>query len=170
MPVPQYPFEPKSNAYLVPGQFWGVPLSDGRWACGRVLAIKKEPDRYFAGNSRTFLASLMDWEDGEPPTAERIIGRQVVAQGWAHVLLIQKNGRLILGHRELALDGIRGLREVTHRVGGIVMLYEGPTPLRPATPEEASTLPVVSTWGFKVISRLAERLFVERLPLPSDER
>lgn len=56
--APVYPFEPKSNAYLLPGQFWGVPLSDGRWACGRVLAIKKEPDNYFPGNSRTFLAAL----------------------------------------------------------------------------------------------------------------
>jgi hypothetical protein len=33
--MPEYPFEPKSNAYLLPGQFWGVPLSDRGWACGR---------------------------------------------------------------------------------------------------------------------------------------
>ena len=166
--APVYPFEPKSNAYLLPGQFWGVPLSDGRWACGRVLAIKKEPDNYFPGNSRTFLAALADWEGDEPPTADGISGREVVAQGWAHVLTIQKNGRLILGHRDLALDGIRGLRQVTHRGGGTVMLYEGATPLRPATGEEAATMPVFSTWGFAVISVLAERLFVKRLPLRAD--
>jgi hypothetical protein len=29
---PGYPFEPKSNTWLEPGQFWGVPLSDGRYA------------------------------------------------------------------------------------------------------------------------------------------
>ncbi|HZP14788.1 MAG TPA: hypothetical protein VFA96_03115 [Nocardioides sp.] len=45
MAAPEYPFEPKSNTYLVSGQFWGVPLSDGRWACGRVLAVKKESDQ-----------------------------------------------------------------------------------------------------------------------------
>ena len=38
--MPKYPFEPRSNVHLRPGQFWGVPLSDGRWACGRVLAVK----------------------------------------------------------------------------------------------------------------------------------
>ena len=43
--MPKYPFEPKSNAHLMPGQFWGVPLSDGRWACGRVLAVQTEPVR-----------------------------------------------------------------------------------------------------------------------------
>jgi hypothetical protein len=66
---------------------------------------------------------------------------------------------------DLGLDGIRGLREVTHRGGGTVMVYEGATPLRPATREEAATMPVFSTWGLKVISVLAERLFVKHLPL-----
>jgi hypothetical protein len=160
-----YPFEPKSNAHLVPGQFWGVPLSDGRWACGRVIAVKAESDAHFPGNSRTFLAALMDWAGDEPPTAERIAGGRVAAQGWAHVKTIQLNGRLILGCRDLRLDGIHGLREVTHRGGGTVMLYEGATALRPATREEAATMAVFSTWGFKVISVLAERLFVKRLPL-----
>jgi len=60
--MPEYPFEPKSNTHLLPGQFWGVPLSDGRWACGRVLAVKTQPDAYFPGNSRTFLAALMYWQ------------------------------------------------------------------------------------------------------------
>jgi len=143
--APGYPFEPKSIAHLVPGQFWGVPLSDGRWACGRVLAVKAESDAYFPGNRRTFLAALMDWEGDQPPTPEGIAGGRVVAQGWAHVRTIQLNGRLILGCRDLRLDGIRGLREVTHRGGGTVMVYEGPAALRPATREEAATMPVFST-------------------------
>jgi len=48
---------------------------------------------------------------------------------------------------------------------GTVMIYEGATPLRSATKEEAATMPVFSTWGLKVISLLAERAFVEGLPL-----
>jgi hypothetical protein len=163
--MPKYPFEPRSNAHLVPGQFWGVPLSDGRWACGRVLGVKTESDAYFPGNSRTFLAALMSWDSDEPPAAGAIAGRQVLAQGWAHVRTIQRNGRVILGCHDLGLDGIRGLREVTHRLGGTVMLYEGASPLRPATREEADTMPVFSTWGLKVISVLAERLFVKHQPL-----
>jgi hypothetical protein len=163
--MPKYPFEPKSNAHLLPGQFWGVPLSDGRWACGRVLAVQTEPDAYFPWNSRTFLAALMSWEGGEPPTAEALAGRQVLAQGRAHIRSIQLNGRMILGYRDLGQDDIRGLREVTQRSGGTVMLYEGATPVRPATRDEAATMPVFSTWGPKVISVLAERLFVKGQPL-----
>ena len=163
--MPTYPFEPKSNAHLAPGQFWGVPLSTGRWACGRVLGIKKEPDAYFPGNSRTFMAALMDWEGDSPPTEDSIGGHRVVAQGWPHVRTIQLHGREILGWRDLALDDVRGLQEVTHRGGGTVMIFEGLNPLRPATREEAVTMQVLSTWGLHVISVLAERLFVKRLPL-----
>ena len=45
--------------------------------------------------------------------AEALAGRQVLAQGRAHIRSIQLNGRMILGYRDLGLDGIRGLREVT---------------------------------------------------------
>ena len=161
MPPPAYPFEPKSNAHLKPGQYWGIPLSNGRWACGRVLAVKNRPDAYFPGNTRTFLAALMDWESAQPPSGIAIAGHRLLAQGWAHVLTIQRNGKRVLGERSLELDGVRGLREVTHRAGGMVMLYEGATPLRPATREEAATLPVLSTWGSTFITALAERHFAE---------
>ena len=130
-----------------------------------MLAVKTQSDAYFPGNSRTFLAALMCWQGDERPTAEAIAGQPVLAQGSAHVRSIQLNGQMILGCRDLGLDGIRGLREVTHRDGGTVMVYEGGTPLRPATREEAATMPVFSIWGLKVISVLAERLFVKHLPL-----
>jgi hypothetical protein len=38
--MPDYPFVPRTNATLVPGQFWSIPLTDGRFACGRVLAAR----------------------------------------------------------------------------------------------------------------------------------
>lgn len=166
---PEYPFEPKSNAYLRPGQFWGLPLSDGRWACGRVLGLPTEGDPYFPGGTRAFLAGLMDWIGNVEPDADSIGGHAVVAQGWAHVKTIRLNGGCILGERPLEADAIRGLREVTHRGGGTVMLYEGATPLRPATRQEAVSMPVCSTWGLRVVSVLAERLFVQGLPLTKDE-
>jgi len=91
-----YPFEPKSNAYLEPGQFWGIPLSDGRFACGRILAVPREPDPFFPVNSRTFLAGLLDWVSREPPTSATIAGARLFKQGFAHVLTIRRNGRLVL--------------------------------------------------------------------------
>jgi hypothetical protein len=163
---PSYPFEPKSNTWLEPGQFWGVPLSDARYACGRVLAVPNEgepdPMLWTDGDSRMFLAGLMDWVGDDPPTADSIAGASLLEQGRANVKTIRHNGRLVLGHRDLALDNIVGLREVSHRAGGVVYLYEGARRLRPATREEAESLPVMSTWGFKVITVVAEKVFVQR--------
>lgn len=161
---PDYPFEPRSNAYLVPGQFWAVPLDDGRFGCGRVLASSRDSDdRYLLAPSRmNFLAALMDWVGSAPPTEDDLVGAKVLAQGVGHIKTIRETGGVILGCRDLRLDGITGLREVTHRAGGTVYLYEGATRLRPATREEAASLPVLSTWGFKVIERLAERHFAPK--------
>jgi hypothetical protein len=107
----------------------------------------------------------MGWESEDPPTVDGLSGSVLVAQGWAHIVTIRENGGQIRGHRELGLDGICGLRQVSHRGGGTVMLYAGATAVRPATAEEAATMPVMSTWGYKVVSVLAEQLFVKRLPL-----
>jgi hypothetical protein len=130
----------------------------GLWA---VLAVKTD-------SRRTCLAALMDWQGAHPPTSEAIAGHRVAAQGWAHGLTIQKNGGKLLGERSLGLDRIRGLLEVSHRMGGTVILYEGATGLRPASHEEAATLPVLETWGFRYVTRLAERLLIQHRPVPPD--
>ena len=162
MPAPSYPFEPRSTAYLRPGQFWGIPLSDGRWACGRVLALPSSAGDRGPGDTRRFLAALMDWVGDDAPTADALAGCGLVDQGWAHVRTIQRTGRLVLGERDLALDAVRGLRTVTHRKGGTVLLMEGGTVVRPATPQEAATMPLESSWGYGVIGALAERRFAGR--------
>jgi hypothetical protein len=97
-----YPFIPKSNAYLEPGQFWAVALSDGRFACGRVLAIDRER-KY--GRRTMFAAGLLDWVGEEPPTADSIAGAPLLDAGHAHVDTVAAEGAII-GRRDLELDGI----------------------------------------------------------------
>ena len=98
-PVPVTPLVPKSNAALQPGQFWSVPLRDGRFGCGRVLAVVD-------GGRTRFIGALLDWVGDEPPTADSIAGAPVLAVGNAHVRMISFDGGQILGERPLALDGI----------------------------------------------------------------
>lgn len=103
---PAYPFEPRSNAYLRPGQFWGIPLSDGRFACDRVLAVlsREHPDPLLMRSTKAFLAGLLDWVGDAAPDADAIAGAALLAQGQAHVLRIRENGRLVLGCRDLSVD------------------------------------------------------------------
>lgn len=101
--VSLYPFVPKTNAQLVPGQFWSIHLSDGRFACGRVLAV----DRSATHGARTmFVAGLVDWVGERPPTAEAIAGKPIFEVGRGHVSLIAEGGGSVLGERPLDPDGI----------------------------------------------------------------
>lgn len=117
-------------------------------------------DFLLGGSQKIFLAALMDWVGQADPTEEDLIGCGLLEQGLAHVKAILRTGGVILGCRRLDLDGVTGLREVTHRGGGIVYLYEGATRLRPATREEAASFPILSVWGMDVIRVAAEDHFV----------
>lgn len=160
-PAARYPFVPRSRAHLRAGQFWALPLSDGRYGCGRVLAVP-EPgaDDLLPVNQRVFLAALMDWVGEAPPDADAIAGSSVLDNGLAHVKTIQVTGGEILGCRELALDNTRGILKVSHRAGGTVYLYEGAERVRAATTAEAFALPILGTWGYRVIAVRAEAAFV----------
>jgi hypothetical protein len=99
----RYPFVPKSAAALVPGQFWSIPISDGRFGCGRVLAI----DRGRAYGARVlFTGAVLDWIGDEPPTSEAIAGRAAIGVGVANVRAINANRGEILGERPIELDPI----------------------------------------------------------------
>jgi len=76
--TPVYPFVPKSNAELAPGQFWSIPLSDGRFGCGRVLRVDR--DRAY-GARILFVGAVLDWVGETPPTSEAIAGAEVLAVG-----------------------------------------------------------------------------------------
>ncbi|MGG1639131.1 Imm26 family immunity protein [Paenibacillus sp. NRS-1760] len=100
-----YPFKPKSNSSLFAGQFWAIPLSNGQFACGRVIQVTKS---YTVSPTRTFLAGLLDWLGETPPSSELIAGRKTIAQGVAHVLAIHETGlgEMITGFRPLDLDEV----------------------------------------------------------------
>ena len=101
--APAYPFVPRTNAQLEPGQFWSIPLSDGRFACGRVLEVGGHSQR----RSRTlFVAALLDWVGDAPPTADTLAGAQPFATGIARIETIAEAGGAILGTRPLSADGI----------------------------------------------------------------
>ena len=156
---PAYPFVPKSNRWLLAGQFWAVPLSDGRFGCGRVLDVPRKPDIHVTVARTIFLAGLLDWVDDVPPTGAAIAGAALVAQGFAHIKAITTTGGDVLGHRDLDEDGIVPAMWRSHEGGGTVWVYEGVRRLRPATAADRA-LPVMTTWGYSVISVLAEGAFV----------
>lgn len=110
--APSYPFTPKSNRYLRAGQFWSIPLRDGRFACGRVMAVPA-----FGPKDRTGLVvGLMDWVGAEPPRQEDIAGRRVLYQALTRHEAIAKGGQ-VLGERPLEADGLVAVDPHDYSVG-----------------------------------------------------
>ncbi len=158
----QYPFIPKSTAYMQEGQFWDIPLSNGQFACGRVVQFNLRNGRR---DSRLFLAGLLDWCGDEPPTATTIARCQILEQGGAHIRTIEWNHGAIRGWRSLDADGIEPLFKLSQMVmNKDCMLQRGFEVLRPATLHEQKTLYVHSVWGHAVIQGLAEAYFVRKQP------
>lgn len=155
----EYPFEPRSTAHLRSGQFWAIPLSDGRFACGRVLDVPKVPDPLIPVSSRIFLAGLLDWVSAAVPAEPTIAGAPLLEQGFAHVKAIRETGGAVLGIRPLHDDGIEPRLWLTSGLASQAWVYRGAEPVRHASLNDAG-LPVLGVWGYRVISVLAEHAFV----------
>src|SRR5947209_7473357 len=154
---PEYPFVPKSTAYLEPGHFWSIPLAGGGYACGRVIQLSSDGGKR---DPRMFLAGLMDWSGADAPTTEALAGCGVIEQGRVHVKTIGENAGEVLGFRDLSLDGIEPA--LFRDAECATCVQRGFELVRPFDRARDADLPVFSTWGFGVIKRLADHRFAER--------
>lgn len=141
-----FPFIPKSNAYLRRGMFWPVTLDDGKFAAGVVLGVPRPVDPHQPSNSRIFVAGLLDWLGPSVPTERDLAGAAVLDWGTAHVksISLTSDGTGILGAVPTEFNGVA---MVSHRAGGTVAVYVNGEFARPATVDEAQTMPVFGTWG-----------------------
>ncbi|MFK7885243.1 MAG: hypothetical protein AB8G16_00130 [Gammaproteobacteria bacterium] len=151
-----YPFVPKTTKYLRPGQFWDIPLTNGLYACGRVLQLKYENG---SRNTRQFLAALMDWCGAEPPSTDELAGAGILASGQTHVKTIAHSGSEILGLRELEADKIHIPLSLDAAGGQHCRVRRGFELLAPATQKQLNSLPIFQTWGYNVIVIRAEAKF-----------
>ena len=92
-----FPFMPKSTRWLERGQFWALPLADGRFGAGCVIGshLTLEGER----STRLFVAGVIDWIGEHPPVASDLTGRSIVAFAFAHIKAITTCGD-VLGQAE----------------------------------------------------------------------
>ncbi|MEM9967287.1 MAG: hypothetical protein AAF755_04210 [Pseudomonadota bacterium] len=150
----RYPFTPKSTRYLLPGQFWPIELSSGRFACGRVLQTAQN---HGFSDQRGFLAGLMDWSNVSPPVKDDLRGVPICEIGKAHVKTITHLGAQITDCCPLPEDAIP--RRLDRAASPGCRLLRGYKDQGAAAPEDQSKLPVLGTWGYGFIVLLAERRF-----------
>jgi hypothetical protein len=151
-----YPFEPKSAISLRSGEFWGVPLRDGSFGCGRVL----QPAAGYPGASRvTFYGALLNWHGQQHPTEQAISGCKCIAQGKMHIKSLKNFGSPILGWRPLDIEEISPAIVLSGLGDPSGMVMRGIEPIRVRTKADAD-LPSQSFWGIGYIMALAEHRFL----------
>jgi len=99
----------------------------------------------------------MDLACKKPPTNEQVNGAQPTdAWGHADYRLIEASGALVQGRRDLSIYPLEVEDKVTHRFGGTVWIVNGLERVRPASPEEAASLPVLPGFGLYALVAKAE--------------
>lgn len=134
------------------GQFWPIPLSDGKFACGIVLDLVR-------GSNREFLAGLVNWCGPKEPQPRDIAWLDVVEQGIGHIKIIQEGCGRIIG--VLPSDSLppSPLMWTEHIGGNEWGLYRGLELTEVIDAEQAKEYQRKRTWGYDVINLLAEKRF-----------
>jgi hypothetical protein len=129
-------------------------MSDGRFACGRVLQLGGEENPTPA---RAFFGGLHSWAGAAPPDADTDLGSQFIQYGLMHIRAILESGGAILGLRPLVADRVE-IPQLLSAVGGPgTKILRGATHVRDASPNEWGTLPVLGSWGADFIVALANQ-------------
>lgn len=154
---PTDPFVPKSNKKLLPGQYWPIRLSNGKYALGIVLDVPSQKDQ----DTKGFFAGLLNWVGDEIPDASTLQKSkpQLLKQAKAHIKTIAVTNSEIRGHVDLAELNIEIPLQVDSRIySPSSKLLQGYKIIRKATPKDHELHPVQSTWGYNFINILAEDL------------
>ena len=155
-----YPFVPKSNSRLQPGHFWGIKLSNGKYACGIVLDVPRTKGAY---NTRNFYAGLLDWVGDSKPTAltlETALLKTLI-QGEAHIKVISEYNEAIEGQIDLVKNNLEIALVVNSLYYSVYsQVLRGYEVVRKAEEEDHTSLKNHSTFGYAVINNTANRLLV----------
>lgn len=159
--IPEFPFLPKSTAFLKSGMIWGIRLRDGSYACGRVLHVE---GKHRKRKINVFWGGLLRWHGSQRPTVDVIAGAPVLWQGDFNVRSFRGSDSRMLDILPLEADGLTIPPILTTTLNGIVMV--GYDCRRPATDVEFRTLPVktveVTNDSFREI---AEDVFLDGKPM-----
>lgn len=89
-----YPFEPKSSQDLVQGHYWCIPLSNGRYAIGVMLAHAR---RLGKRDRSKILVGLLDWVGDGIPSADNLSEARILRRAFMHVRSIESCGSMVAG-------------------------------------------------------------------------
>ncbi|MCO1336989.1 Imm26 family immunity protein [Microbulbifer sp. OS29] len=147
-----YPFVPTKASQIQDGDFFYIPLSNGNFACGRLLLIEKKSGR----KTKRILVGLHEWSGEKHPTNEDIHQCKIIEQGVMHINSIGHIEGKVVGYKSLDEDDLKPLLQF--EAGYLLNGFEnmGKLPVEDYKKYSRRTI-----YGLNVISLLADKHFVE---------
>ena len=127
-------------------------MSDGSFACGRLLLIEKKSGR----KTKSILVGLHDWSGRNHPKKEDLHDCKIIEQGVIHINSIGHVEGKVIGHKLLDEDNLKPLLQF--EAGYLLDGFEnmGKLPI-----EDYRKYSRRTTYGLNVIRLLAEKHFVK---------
>lgn len=148
----KYPFIPKKASEVEDGDFFYVPLSNGKFACGRLLLIQRKSGR----KTKSLLVGLHNWIGKGHPSNQDIHNSDIIEQGVMHINSIGYIEGEVIGNKPLIEDHLKPCLqfEAGYLLDGFENLGSIPA-------DDCNKYSRRSTYGLGVIKLLAEKHFVE---------
>lgn len=147
-----YPHIPTKASEIKDGEFYYIPLSNGCFACVRLLEIERKSGR----RTKTILVGLHDWVGEKHPTSEDIHDCPIIEQGVIHINSIDHVGGVVVGFKPLSDDNLESLPQV--EANNLIMGFEN---LGELPPEDYGKYSRRMGYGLNSIRLKAERHFVK---------
>ncbi|QIZ83957.1 hypothetical protein HF888_06825 [Bermanella marisrubri] len=147
-----YPITPTKASEIKEGEYFYIPLNDGRFACGRILLIEKKNGR----KTKLLLVGLHDWSGSKHPSQVDIHECPIIEQGVLHINSISHVGGEIIGFKPLQEDGLKPFLQV--EAGYLLDGFEN---LGSIPSEEYCNYTRRTTYGLNSISLKANKYFAK---------
>ncbi|MET2985108.1 hypothetical protein [Aureibaculum conchae] len=153
-----YPFIPKSNKKISPGDYWVTELSNKSYAVGVVIDTPPIDLKL----TREIVIGLLNWNGTEHPKLQELSNLKILKQGHAHIKTINEYSSGILGN----LDFIKANIEPKILIGSYGAnnsqwsLMKGYRIVGEYKRSDREKYSIVSYWGYDYFNEIAENLFV----------
>jgi len=148
----KYPFLPKSNLKLERGQYWNLPLTNGKDAFFVILDIPTKKNRM------TIFIGMLDEISTEEKLDPNKRYKKILWQSSVHIKTIRECGGLI----QDKIGPIVPEEELNSAGGEYCRVMRGYTAVRKANENDIANLKVQTTSGYNVARIVAEKRWIRR--------
>lgn len=153
-----YPFIPKSNKKLSPGDYWITELSNKSYAIGIVIDIPPTDLKL----TREIVIGLLNWNENSIPKIQDLANLKILKQGHAHIKTISEYSDGIIG----SINFIKNNIEPKILIGSYGAnnpewnLMKGYKIIDEYKKSDRDKYDKAGYWGYDYLNEIAENVFV----------